>query len=228
MQTKIQALCFDLDGTLIDTSGDILLAVNLTLAEFGFMSINLVQCLQFIGDGVTKLMQRALGQAGYQDVHHPLPADLLEKAVAIFRQYYSAHLLDSSRPYPQVITTLHQFQTLPLAVISNKSVSFCKRILDSLHLSHYFKIILGGDSLSSQKPDPLPLRHVLQQFNIAPQHCLMVGDSSNDIRCAHSVGALACAVTYGFRDETELRSCEPDWLIHDFAELVQIVVNSGG
>jgi len=83
-------------------------------------------------------------------------------------------------------------------------------------------LILGGDSLEEKKPSPQPILYFLDKFNISPDQALIVGDGQNDILAGKSAGILTCAVTYGFRSETEIASLEPDYMISKFSELLSL------
>lgn len=222
-KSKFQAILFDLDGTLVDSSRDIATSINLTLKHLGYDPITLNQSNSFVGDGIRMLVKRALGKSIYNNENHPIEHDLLSEADKIYRKYYARHVLDTTLPYPGVVDTLNRIAGLQLAVISNKAVVYVNEIMIHFQLDKYFKIILGGDSLELKKPDPYPLLYVAQQFNIDPQQCLMVGDSEKDIIAGKAAVMITCAVTYGMRSEESLIEQQPDFMLSDFPSINSII-----
>jgi len=222
-KSKFQAILFDLDGTLVDSSRDILKSINLTLNNFGYEPITLEQSNSFVGDGILMLVKRALGKSIYGNQHHAIDTDLLAKADKVYRDFYSRHLLDTTIPYPGVANTLDKLSNLPLAIISNKTAIYVNEIIIHFQLDKYFRIILGGDSLELKKPDPHPLLYIAQQFSIDPQQCLIVGDSEKDIIAGKAAGMITCAVTYGMRSEKSLKEQQPDFILSDFPSITTII-----
>ncbi|HDP67883.1 MAG TPA: phosphoglycolate phosphatase [Candidatus Marinimicrobia bacterium] len=218
-----QAIIFDLDGTLIDSSHDIISSVNLTLEHFGFKKIEYETGFHFIGDGIRMLVKRVLAyiQSGKPDAD--VDGTLLDRADEIFRKMYREHMLDTTVPYPFVAETLEHLAEYPLAVISNKAFVYTQAILKHFGMDSYFQLILGGDSLPQKKPHPQPLLHAAGQFHIESQHCLMVGDSEKDITAAKNAGMPVCAVTYGLSSKVTLRAQNPDYLIDHMTDLLTIV-----
>ncbi len=219
LKSDIKAILFDLDGTLIQSALDIQTSVNLTLESYGFEPISYDECVDFIGDGVDKLIRRSFAAhlARKFNEHH------LTEAVIKFREIYAEHLTDTTQPYPGVRETLAELQPYILAVISNKPYRFTVRILEKLNIAHHFKYVLGGDSLPVHKPDPGQILYIMQQSQLNPSEILMVGDSENDILAAHAIAAPVVAVTYGFRSENALKIQKPDYLINEFADLLKIL-----
>jgi len=218
LKATFKAILFDLDGTLIHSAEDIRTAINLTLGEYGLEPIGYGDCVNFIGDGVEKLVQRSFGK-----LPGPIDDRFVTGAVTKFRQFYTAHLTDTTLPYPGVTETLAKLQKYNLAVISNKPHRFCLTILERLNLSDYFKFILGGDSLPTRKPDPGQILYIMKQLNLKASEVLVVGDSENDLLAARAIGAPAVAVTYGFRDAELLRKHQPDYTIGNFNELLELL-----
>ncbi len=93
-------------------------------------------------------------------------------------------------------------------------------ILDKLGLNGLFELVLGGDSLSAKKPDPLPLLHLSEQLDVEPQYCLMVGDSKNDILAAQRANVQNVGLTYGYNYDEDIASYNPDFVVDDFKQLL--------
>jgi phosphoglycolate phosphatase len=225
-KSKFQAILFDLDGTLVDSSRDIATSINLTLEHLEYDPITLNQSNSFVGDGILMLVKRALGKSIHSNENHAIEHDLLSEANNIYRKYYAQHVLDTTLPYPGVVDTLNRIAGLQLAVISNKALVYVNEIMIHFQLDKYFKLILGGDSLELKKPDPYPLLYVAQQFNIDPQKCLMVGDSEKDIIAGKAAGMITCAVTYGMRSEESLIKQQPDYIFSSFSDITSLLTQS--
>ena len=114
----------------------------------------------------------------------------LQEALDIFLKFYAKNLCNETIPYPNVPGTLRALKEkgYRLVIVTNKPFAFVEPILDGLGLNGLFELILGGDSLSKKKPDPAPLLHVSKQLEVPVEHCLMVGDSRNDIQAANACG----------------------------------------
>lgn len=209
----ISLLVFDLDGTLVDSREDIAAAANHALRTLGMSERPLEVIVGFVGDGVPRLMARALG---------PGREGLVEGAVALFRSYYAGHLLDATRLYPGVRETLEHFRSKPLAVVSNKPADFTHEVLGGLRIADYFAVVVGGDSPTGRKPDPAPVEAVLARVGIRPREAVVVGDSPVDVQVARAAGTTACAVTYGFRSRDDLAAARPDFLIDDPRDLIAL------
>ena len=216
---RIGCILFDLDGTLVNSREDLVTSVNLTLKEMSRELLAGDLVASFVGEGVSKLIERALSVSLEQP---PVPAEI-ETGVEIFRRHYRQHLLDQTRPYPDVAETLSYFHGLPMAVITNKPADFSLAILEGLGLSHHFRAVLGGDSLPERKPHPAPLVEAARLCETPIEQCLMVGDSRVDIMAGKAAWMRTCGFTGGFRARSELEEAGADFLIDRFGELREIV-----
>ncbi len=206
---SVSLLIFDLDGTLVNTLEDITASVNFTLQKLGRKLITLDRVREFVGDGVEMLMTRALaGSDG-----------LLADAVGIYQVHHSRNLVVRSSLYPAVRETLEHFKTLPLAVISNKTMEFVGPLIEHLGIAGYFKTIIGADSGLPLKPAPDAVQKLMTSFNAPKERTVIVGDGTTDVRAGKAAGVITCSVTYGFRSEEELRKAGPDYVIHSLADL---------
>jgi len=201
---RYRHVLFDLDGTLVDSLADIANAVNFARAAVGYEPLSLPAVRGFVGDGMTKLLERAIPEPA----HRP-------QATTCFKEHYAAHLADCTRPYAGMIEALDALTArgLRCAVITNKPHAFAVPILDKLGLTRFFPVVLGGDSTRTQKPSAEPFRVALEGLGAAPgdfSETLMVGDGHNDIKGARAAGVTSCAVLWGFTDEALLRGLQPD------------------
>ena len=215
----VKMVMIDLDGTLIDTVPDLAAAANRMLVDLGRPAWDIARYRAWIGNGVPRFVKRAL--TGEMQAE-PDPK-LFERALGPFRQHYAAAVSDLSRPYPGVVDGLEQLQAqgYSLACITNKAEAFTLPLLKNLDLDKYFKLILSGDSLPKQKPDPLPLRHACQHFGIDSTHGVLVGDSSNDVHAARAAGMPVICVTYGYNHGHDIRQSLPDAVVDSLTDVPQ-------
>jgi len=214
-----RCLLFDLDGTLIDSRADLIGSVNLMLAELGLTPLADERIVEFVGEGVRLLVERALSAAYSRE---PEEAQV-NHALEVYRRHYRAHLLDRTRVYPEVEETLEYFAPWQKAVVTNKPYEFTVAVLRGLGLERYFNAILGGDSLPERKPSPEPLIEAARRCGHEPVECLMIGDSRVDIEAGRAAGMKTCGFVGGFRGREELESAGADALIERFSELRSVV-----
>lgn len=217
MPPAFDAVFFDLDGTLVDSFDDIAASVNHALAACARPTQTPATIKSWVGEGIDALMRRALGREA---------PELIESAVAAWRQHYAAHALDRTRPYDGIVPALERLRGagLRLGVVSNKLEHLTRVTLDGLRLAPFFDVLVGGDTAAKRKPDPEPLRYAASKLGLAGNRFLFVGDSSNDLLAARAAGWSSCAVTWGQCDEPTLRALAPDHLIRAPRELVRLVL----
>ena len=214
---SVKMVMIDLDGTLIHTAPDLADCANRMLADLGRAAFPLETVMTWIGNGVPRLVKRALTGEMWGE---PDTA-LFDQALAIFQQHYAAHVSDRSRPFPGVLEGLAVLKArgFHLACITNKAEAFTLPLLRNLDLDKYFELVLSGDSLPKQKPDPLPLRHACRHFGISPDHGVLVGDSSNDVEAARAAGMPVLCVTYGYNHGHDIRESKPDQVVDSLAQV---------
>jgi phosphoglycolate phosphatase len=205
----IRLLIFDLDGTLVDTLEDITHSVNFTLGRLGRPLLHLDTVRQYVGDGMTMLLTRALG----------MHSDLLEEAKGIYTVHQSRNLVVRSHLYPGVKDTLEHFRSVPMAVVTNKTLEFSEPLLVKLGIRPYFGMVIGADAGLPLKPAPDAFQKIMKGLGIAKEYAAVVGDGTTDMLAGRAAGIVTCAVTYGFRTEEELRRTGPDHVIRSFPEL---------
>jgi phosphoglycolate phosphatase len=206
---RVGLFIFDLDGTLVDTLEDITASVNFTLQKLGRPVISVDKVREYVGDGMTMLLLRALGGRD----------ELIEDAKGVFTVHHSRNLAARSRLYPGVRETLEHFRSLPLAVVTNKVREFSVPLLDGLGILPYFMSVIGADAGLPLKPAPDAFLSILRETGVPPELAAVVGDGTTDIAAGRAAGITTCAVTYGFRSEAQLRAAGPDHVIHAFPEL---------
>ncbi|MBF0803461.1 MULTISPECIES: phosphoglycolate phosphatase [unclassified Neisseria] len=218
----VQAVAFDLDGTLCDSVPDLAAAANATRQHMGLPPLPEHTVASYVGDGIASLVHRVLTDSRNGQAE----PGRWEQAFAFFIRYYREHLSVFTRPYPETEAGLALLRSLgiPLAVVTNKNEVLATELLQQLHLADYFSLILGGDSLPEKKPSPLPLLHAAEVLGTAPADMLMVGDSANDILSAKAAGCLSVGVTFGYGDMTQLSqnpATQPDWLVGSLPEIYE-------
>lgn len=188
--SEIQALIFDLDGTLIDSKRDLIHSVNAMLREMKRQQLESETIAGYIGHGAPQLVARAMGGTATEKE--------LKHALQFFLGYYENHKMDNTCAYTGVAETLERLRHLPMAVLTNKPARISVRILKALGIEKYFRAIYGGNSFESKKPDPFGAATISREFAVAPQESMIVGDSEVDVQTARNAGMLAAAVNYGF------------------------------
>jgi phosphoglycolate phosphatase len=209
---SIQLLLFDLDGTLVDTIRDITNALNYALNSIGIKKLTIDETKQFVGEGLTKLIEKVLGEE---------KKELREAVTNTFLEFYTDHLIDYSPVYPHVKETLERLVKYKKAVISNKREYLSTEILDKLKLLGYFDLVVGSDTTIEKKPSAVPILYVLQKLKARPEETVMVGDSNFDIEAGRKAGVTTVAVTYGYRERQYLLAA--DHMIDQFNELPAVL-----
>ena len=214
--SQVRALIFDLDGTLIDSKRDLIRSVNVMLKEMGREELHEETISGYIGHGAPQLVRRALGN-GASEVE-------CEGALKFFLGYYDEHKMDSTYAYPGVAEALAKLTDVPMAILTNKPVRVSRRILKELGLAKYFRLVYGGNSFATKKPDPLGAQTILRELGVVPEETILVGDSEVDVQTARNVGMYAASVNYGFG--THDREAYPaDVYLERLTDLVPLVGN---
>lgn len=212
----IQALVFDLDGTLVDTLADIADSMNHVLTARGLPTHPRERYRRLVGAGVTNLVREAAGAGAEDDVG---------ELVAAFRARYGEHLLDSTHPYEGVQELLAELveRRLRMAVLSNKPEQATRRIVGALLSTVPFETVRGARPDTPKKPDPTAALAVAQDMGVEPQACGFVGDSGIDMQTARAAGMHAIGVTWGFRDRDELIEAGASALLDRPAALLDVL-----
>jgi phosphoglycolate phosphatase len=221
----VRAVAYDLDGTLVDSVGDLAHAGNLMRNELGLPPLPEDEIKTYIGKGIANLVRRALQKGREQE---PIQDDYFNKALRMYERHYERVMCHTTRPYPRAIDGLEAAldKGLRLAVITNKSKHFTERMLDDLNLAKYFELTLSGDSLPNKQPHPEPLLYAAKHFDIHPRELLMVGDSENDAEAAHNAGSPTFILTYGYFQGGDLAELNATAIIADLVEAANLIENS--
>lgn len=214
-RAKVRAVVFDLDGTLIDSRGDIARAANHALVEHGFVALPEEQIAHYVGDGARRLLVRAANIE---------PTDsLVELLYASFIGYYTQHPTELTTFCPGAEAALAALADMPLALCTNKPRITTERVLDGLGIARLFRVVSAGGDLPVHKPDPGPVLQVAAQLGLLPSELVMVGDGAQDVGAGRAAGAHTIGVLGGIQAEERLLAAEPEHLIHTLFELPELV-----
>jgi phosphoglycolate phosphatase len=197
----LHAAIVDLDGTMVDTLGDFVAVLRLTLTELGLPVVDRAFVEHTVGKGSEHLIRSTLAHVGAD-------AGLYDAAWAAYQRHYLVLNGQYSEVYPGVVEGLRRLRDagLRLACLTNKPVAFARPLLASKGLDGFFDVVFGGDSFARKKPDPLPLLETCKALGTLPAQTLMVGDSRNDAQAGHAAGCPVVLVTYGYNHGEPIRA----------------------
>lgn len=214
--THFDIIGFDLDGTLLDTIGDLAHALNHALGTVGRGPLPVESVQQMVGRGGRMLLIRALAATGGAE------PDEAERLFPVMIDHYAENIAVHTRPYPGMVDALDALaeRGFRLAVCTNKVERLARRVLDELDLTRRFVAVIGGDSTGALKPDPTPLLAMIAAAGGG--RTLFVGDSDNDVGAAKAAGVASVAVSFGYvaGDPRELGA---DAVIAGYHELVPLI-----
>jgi phosphoglycolate phosphatase len=195
----LRAAIFDLDGTLVDSLADIAAAMNHSLTQHGLPTHPVADYRSYVGEGVMVLVRKAT-PGGDEQLH----ASVLDA----YRAYYADHLFDQTRTFPGIPAMLTRLaaEDVRLAVLSNKSDTFTKRLVEGLLPGVPFTAVYGERPGVPRKPDPTAALEVATELGVAPADCAFVGDTPVDMNTARNAAMYGIGVTWGFRSAEELRA----------------------
>ena len=224
------AVIIDLDGTMVDTMGDFVVAINLMLHDMGFSPVDRAVVESLVGKGSEHLVHSVLNHALRQQIHglrainsEAIEAHVLfDAAFASYQQHYRAINGQHAAVYPGVMAGLLGLQRsgLKLACLTNKPLVFAQALLRLKGLDGFFPVVFGGDSFERKKPDPLPLLKTCNVLGVLPARTLMVGDSSNDAQAARAAGCPVVVVTYGYNHGESVHDMDADGFVDSLEELL--------
>lgn len=206
----IKAVIFDLDGTLLDTLGDIAAAGNSVLRKRGLPEHEVDAYRRFIGDGMRNLARRI-----FPPDQAPVDGPELDRATAEYKAEYARHWRGSTRPYdgiPELLDALVD-RRVKLGVVSNKAHEFAGECVAEFVGDWTWDAVLGQREGIPHKPDPAGALEAAKIFGLSPTECAFVGDSGVDMQTGSRAGMKAVGVLWGFRGAQELRENGADALI---------------
>jgi len=185
---------FDLDGTLLDTLGDLAAAVNHTLAQMDRAPLSTDAVRPMIGRGAKHMLEEGLRASG------GVPDGAVEQLYPELLRFYEAHIAIHSRPFPGVAAALDRLDSLGVrtAVVTNKAEHLARVLLAEFDLADRMAAIIGGDTLGVRKPSPEPIHAMIERCGGG--RAAFVGDSIYDVMAAKNAGVPSVAVSFGFLD----------------------------
>lgn len=207
-------IIFDLDGTLLDTIGDLAAAGNYALEKMGKPLHGVKEYKMFVGNGIPKLIERMLPQG------HSASEET--EALGIFSEYYGRHKSDRTKPYEDMRELLVELSAAGITCVcnTNKAQEFSEELIRSVY-GDLIREIAGAGRGFPVKPSPEAANELIRHFG---GRALYVGDSGVDMQTAANAGIDACGVLWGFRSREELESFSPKYIAADVAELRGIIL----
>ncbi len=196
--SNYDTVIFDLDGTLLNTLEDLTDSVNYAMEKYGFLTHTIDEVRRFVGNGLQKLMERAL-PAGIEE-------RIFTQVFEDFRTYYGAHCAAKTQPYdgiPELLDVLRE-HGMKLAIVSNKG-DFAVQELNKLYFKGKIEVAIGEREGIRRKPAPDTVLEALKRLKSDREHAVYVGDSDVDIKTAENAGLACVSVTWGFRDRDFLK-----------------------
>ena len=205
---------FDLDGTLLNTLDDLADSTNYALSKFGYPTRTIEEVRQFVGNGVAKLIERAIPD-GKNNSN-------FEKCLSIFKENYAQNMYNKTAPYNGIIEMLSNLKSkgIKIAVVSNK-FDLAVKELCKIYFDKYIDFAAGENEAQgiNKKPAPDTVLSVLRKFSFSPEDAIYVGDSDVDIMTAKNSNMPCISVTWGFRDEKFLLKSGATILINAPSEI---------
>ena len=207
---------FDLDGTLLDTLGDLHSSVNFALKAFSFPERTIDEVRSFIGNGVVKLMERSTPDR--------IDEDTQKSCLNVFRKHYLEHMSDTTAPYANVIDLLSAVRAkgIKTAVVSNKLHPAVEDLCESYFPGLIDKAV-GVSVETERKPSPVNVIRTAEYFGVKTQECIYIGDSEVDVQTAHNADLECIGITWGFRDKDCLVAHGCDFIADTADEVYNLI-----
>ena len=219
-------VCFDLDGTLVDTASEIAEAANRALEEHGIPRQPVADITMLIGAGTRELMLNLLARCFLADP--ALPARVQVGGVlGSMDKHYALTTGTSALPYGDCRDALRRLRCagVHLACVTNKELRQATRVLKATRLDSYFELVIGGDSLPEKKPHASVLRHVAQTVGVPLGRTAHIGDSAIDVAAARNAGVAAWAVPYGYNAGVPIDDAAPDRIFARLSQAADLVLS---
>ena len=212
-------ICFDLDGTLVDSAPDLFAALDHALNAKGYKPSDHEAIRPIIGHGAKAMIKRAL-----ELKNEPIDETGIDELWHILIDHYTIHSADQTRTFEGTIEALETLKSKghSLAVCTNKTIDLTLPLLEKLDLTKHFKAITGANSFPFKKPDARHLFETIKQAGGSPEAAVMIGDSKTDIETAQNANIPSIGVTWGYTD-TPMQELNPTHLISHFNELEEII-----
>jgi phosphoglycolate phosphatase len=189
---RVQAVLFDLDGTLVDSAPDLAGAINELRLARGLDALPYEQLRPMVGSGARGMVGVAFGLAPGDAGYEVLKDEFLDR--------YARRLLQETTVFDTMQTVLQRLEAklLPWGIVTNKALRFAEPLVQGLRLQQRAAVLIGGDSTPFTKPHPQPLLEAAQRIGIAPGHCVYIGDDRRDMMAGRAAGMATVAAAWGY------------------------------
>ena len=218
---RILAAIIDLDGTMVDTADDFTAGLNGMLAQLDAAETSREEVVGYVGKGSEHLIRSVLAPR----FEAAQAQDRFDEALAIYQEEYARINGHHTRLYPDVEAGLKALRDagLKLACVTNKPYRFAVELLAQYGLASYFSVVLGGDSLSKKKPDPLPMLTACAQLQVEPEATVAIGDSENDALAGRAAGMATLTVPYGYNHGQAIQTIKSDGIVASLLEAAKAI-----
>lgn len=215
---KIKLVIFDLDGTLLNTIDDLAQSVNFVLEKYNYPTHGVEQYKHFVGDGITKLIERAMPES-------QRTAEFISKLQADFVEYYAQHNKDYTKPYDGIVELLDKLKDrgITLSVASNKHHQATVALIDHYFGCDRFSVVYGKREGIRPKPDPTIVFDIVRKCGVSIAEVIYVGDSDTDMQTAQNASVLSVGAAWGFRTQKELEEHGAKYVIDTPKELLDLI-----
>ncbi len=219
--TRPEMVLIDVDGTLVDSVPDLAFCVDAMMNQLGMPEHGEQRVRHWVGNGVERLVKRAL----VNQIDGEPDEALFAKALPVFEALYRENTSKRSCLYPGVKQALDFLQTTGVRIgcVTNKASQFTLPLLQDLGVRDYFEIVICGDMVERKKPDPMPLLQAAEQLETEPQASMMLGDSMSDVNAARAAGFQIVCMSYGYNHGEDIRDYDPDAVVDSMAEIKDLV-----
>ncbi|MDR1663167.1 MAG: HAD-IA family hydrolase [Endomicrobium sp.] len=207
-------LIYDLDGTLVDSLGDIASSVNSIRENNGLEHLSLKQIRSYLGSGINALISQAISDK----------REKFKQNVDDFKSYYKRRILDTTVMFSGVKEMLESLKDKKKAILTNKNEVYAREIVERLEIANYFIEVWGGDTLTVRKPDPKTILELVKTTKSKLSKTVMIGDSANDFLAAKAANVRIIAVAYGYCDLDQIEAYRPDYIVKTPQEIASIVL----
>lgn len=203
-----QLAIFDLDGTLLNTIGDLAAACDVVLRRHDLPTFSLEEYQHFVGSGILRLVERAIPEELRTE-------EFIAELRGEFVEYYFENIYQHTVPYKDIVWMLHELKRrdIAMAIASNKFQAGTTKLIEHFFPEIHFEIVLGQRPNVALKPNPQIIRDICQYTSFTPDKILYVGDSGIDMETAKAAGVESVGVTWGFRSREELEQCGADHIV---------------
>ena len=215
MQSNLKHICFDLDGTLVDSHKTIY-----------YSTIKSLNDLNIPGNLNEEIFRKKIGMH-FVDIFDDMniPVIDFEEFIKIYKNNYFL-FIDDSELYPDVSNVLKYFSQngFKISLLTTKGQDQAEKIINHFNLSEYFDLIMGRRDGIAHKPSPEPLLLICDELNVNPSESLIVGDTEMDILCGQNANVSTCVITHGYRTEESILQYKPDFIVKNLNELMKLFV----